>query len=65
MSHTAGLGNRSERELFNPMFSDFVNPRLNELFFQLGSIAFHVSPPKVYTVYLSILSIHCLPSLVN
>ncbi|MCC3173991.1 hypothetical protein K4I03_2444 [Streptococcus sanguinis] len=51
VSHTAGLGNSPERKLFNSMFSDFVNPCLDELFFQLGSIAFHVSPPK---------SIHCL-----
>ena len=65
VSYTAGLGNSPERELLNPMFYDFVNPRLNELFFQLGTIAFHSSPPKVYTVYLSIFSIRCLLFLVN
>ena len=65
VSHTADLGNSPERELFNSVFSDFVNPCLDELFFQLGSIAFHSFSPKVYTVYLSIFSIHCLLFLVN
>ena len=65
VSYTAGLGNGPKRKLFNSVFSDFFNPRLNELFFQLGSIAFHSFSPKVYTVYLSIFSIHCLLFLVN
>ena len=65
VSYTAGLGNSPERKLFNSVFSDFVNPCLDELFFQLGSISFYSFSSKVYTVYLSIFSIYCLLFIVN